>query len=151
MSKKEVLLKRGETRDGMPCLVPVDEDGIRATQRLRGDEYVWANVRRSRNPMFHKKYMAMLRFAHHHLSESISKRFPSFELFRTQIKIELGHFEMVQRKDGEVEIRALSTSYDSMDQYQFEEFYMDTLNLILDKYLPGNDIDTVRREIAEFG
>jgi len=148
--KKEVLFKRGQTREGLPCLVPVDESGLRATGRLREDEYVWGIIRRSRNPLFHKKYMAMMRFAYHHLNESDTKRFRSFDMFRTQIKIELGHIELIQRKDGEVEIRPLSTSYDAMDQYEFEEFYGSTLGLILNKYLVGISQEDAVREIAAF-
>lgn len=62
-------------------------------------------------------------------SEAIQKQCGNFEAFRKLVLIELGYFDAVKKRDGEVVKIARSVAFHKMGESEFNKLVSDTLDL----------------------
>ena len=67
-----------------------------------------------------------------------------------RFKRDLGYCSYTVNDMGEREIEYRSISFAAMDQYRFEAFYNDCINLVLHKYIEGLDRQDLITEIENF-
>ncbi len=145
---KVALEKRG-TR-----LYPADAI---AEEMLHGipDGPVMADITRPRNPAFHRKAFAMLRYAFDNWEPSVGEYKgqaveKSFERFRDDITILAGYGRPVVNIRGDVRIEAKSLSYASMDGTEFEAWYNAVINVLLRTVFTGRSEEQLEKEINQF-
>ena len=125
---------------------------------IKNGEIVSAEIKRPRNYKFHKKYFALLNYAYsvwepvsiEHKGKVAEK---SFDRFREDIVILAGYYETVVNIKGDVKAQAKSISFGKMEEYEFEQLYSKTIDVILKHVLDGytrEDIDRVIEEIIGF-
>lgn len=67
-----------------------------------------------------------------------------------QFKRDLGYFTAFKNERGETEIEYLSISFSAMEQHDFEDFFSQCVDLVLNKYIRGIDRIELIEEIERF-
>lgn len=129
------------TPDG---LVPLYNSDLDMKRRLRVGSTVRCKVSIPRNYRHHKKFFALVRLTFDNLPEHLAKYWHihnEHDMLR-RFKRDLGYFTSFINEYGEREIEYQSISFASMDQFEFDRFYNQCIDLVLHTYIPGiNRID----------
>jgi hypothetical protein len=72
---------------------------------------------------------------------------PCFDEFRKDITILAGHYEATYKWDGSVRLTAKSLRWDKMTEEEFSKLYSATIDVILQKVLPGVDESQLQRAV----
>lgn len=139
-------------------LVPIDQQAIDFLAKLKLGAGVTVEIKRHRNPAFHRKYFALLNLAYEawepvaatYKGEAVGK---NFDQFRNDVTVLAGHFEMAVNLRGETRLTAKSISFGSMGQDEFESLYSATVNVILSRILTTytpEDLDRVIDQVLGF-
>ena len=142
-------------------IVPNDKDSADFIDKLKYNQVIVADFKKSRNYNFHKKYFALIKFAYEHWTPAQfeESRFQgvipekSFERFRKDVIILSGRYDAVYRVDGSVRIEAKSISFAMMNEESFAELYDSTINVILSKILTNytkQELEDVVGELMSF-
>jgi len=100
--------------------------------------------KKKRNPMFHRKYFALLNLAFQNQSD-----YRTLENMRHDIIVTAGFYdEIVNLITGEVYKKANSISFDSMDNITFNEVYEKTKDVIT-SWL-GISNDAISEEVEQY-
>lgn len=110
-----------------------------------------------RNPMYHRKFFALLRTGFDAwVPPMVGGDTPqkNFEQFREDITILAGYSEAAFDIDGNLRLRAQSISFGSMEQPQFEALYSAVVNVLLERvlttYADREELDLVVEKIMGF-
>ena len=149
-----MILHLRKTIEGF--LVPADEESQEALAKVKPGKVIHGKFHQMRNPDFHRKFFALLRFLYDHWQpgELQSSKFKgirpqkSFDRFRKDIVILAGFYESSWRLDGSVRIEAKDISFGRMPEEEFEELYQRVIDVGLQRILPRNyDNAKVRKVI----
>lgn len=140
------------------ALVPIDQQAIDFLAKLKLGAGVTVEIKRHRNPAFHRKFFALLNLAFDawEPTEATYKGQPvgkNFDQFRNDIVVLAGHYEMAVNLKGETRLTAKSISFASMSQDDFEDLYSATVNVVLAKILTNytrDDLDNVVNQVLGF-
>lgn len=75
------------------CLIPVAEKAKEKFSKLKNDVTYLCDIKKERNPLFHKKYMKLIRFTFDNIPEKYSKTIKTFEQLRSAIEWDVGNVE----------------------------------------------------------
>jgi len=94
----------------------------------------------TRNPLFHRKFFAMLNIAFENwdnpeIDTEYGKARTSLDTFRAYCIVKSGHWEAEVTPDGNFRPKPKSIKFGSMSQDEFERLYSDVLDVILAKFL----------------
>ena len=109
-------------------------------------------VKRVRNPAFHRKVFAFFKFCFEHWVEHNSFRdeLAQFESFRKQLTILAGYYyEVVDIASGTLRVEAKSLSFGNMDQTEFEQCYSALVDAALEHVFRNYD-DAVKDRLMSF-
>lgn len=123
-------------------LLPADDATREWFGKLRIGSSVVAKVSSPRNPLFHRKFFALLNYAFEHWADEQSKYAlgleykgervqPDFERFRKDITILAGKHHAVVNIKGEVRVEADSISFGSMAEDEFQKLYSQVIEVLL--------------------
>lgn len=108
-----------------------DED-FDKLRRIKEGAVVKVSLTKPRNPLFHRKFFAMLHAAYDLLTEQQRENVRSEDGFRQMLLITAGFTEKVYNLQGEVfSEKAKSISFGKMDEYEFNKVYSRVLDTIL--------------------
>lgn len=144
-------------RTASGAFYPMGDDESEKAKKIKAGCVVAMSIKRVRNPLFLRKWFALVKFAYSIWSERAPKQEykgvevrPEFERFRKDIIIMCGHYRPTFAINGEVRLEAESISFASMDEERFETLYSATINVILGKILDGTGItETALRDHVE--
>lgn len=140
------------------ALIPVDAQAADYIAKLKLGAGVTVEIKRHRNPAFHRKYFALLNIAFDawepaeatYKGQVVGK---NFDQFRNDIVVLAGHYEMAVNLKGETRLTAKSISFASMGQEEFEQLYDATVNVVLTRILTNytrDDLDQVVEQVLRF-
>ena len=133
-------------------LAPDDVGSQELLSKCKIDQPVLCEIKRVRNPLFHRKYFSLMNFAFDHLEFDDEKIL--FEDFRSQVTMLAGYKrEVTSFLTGEVRWEPLSISFGSMTQDDFEKLYEATIDVLIRyvlKSYTSEDIHRVITGIEEF-
>jgi hypothetical protein len=125
-------------------LIPDSEKDEEIMQRFKNGGILKADIKKPRNPQFHKKGMALIQLMFDNQDE-----LDVFKHFLIKVKLEVGHcLETVIA--GRLVLTPLSISFEDMDDLEFGEFYSATLDLAFKKYCIGSTKDQIENEAQKF-
>jgi len=101
-------------------LFPIGDDAETAIKRLKEGEELVLDIKRSRNPKFHRYAMAMFSRLH-----EMSDEEAGFSPWRRWLLIQAGYCSTTGFSDGSVHVDADSMSWDTMYEDQFQECWKD--------------------------
>lgn len=102
-------------------------------------------VKEPRNYEFHKKFFALVNLCFENLPEKFDSTYPTQKSLLNELKFQVGHCEEHRTLGGKITYIPKSINFASMDQWEFEKFYNNVLNVILKYFMVG----VGRRDIAE--
>lgn len=132
-------------------LYPVSEQDKEYVDKLKLGDIIHFDVKKLRNPDFHRKYFALLNFLYDHFEPVTGEK--NFSQFREDATILAGYYEQHVRLNGDTRTVAKSISFGAMSAEDFEKLYSNTINVGL-KYIVKNyareDLDNVLNNLMEF-
>jgi len=132
-------------RGGGLALVPVDDAGQALVASLLSKrDGVMVTVRSARNPKHHRLFFALLKLVQDSAPVEITT-----EALLLCIKHGVGHVEEWTDLDGVVHERALSISFESMSQADFNQFFDAAIRFVCEQLLDGADNQGLKNEIME--
>ena len=111
--------------------------------KLKTGEVLRFTIKRPRNYQFHKKYFALIK-----LGFDNQDQFKNIDRFREAVTIESGYREVKGNIDGSTRVEAKSISFASMDQYEFNDLYKATLNVIIS--VIGCTTEEIEQNLIDF-
>lgn len=133
-------------------LVPLYNTDLELKKHLKIGNVVKCKVSNPRNYEHHKKFFALVRLTFDNLPLPLVEKWHIHneqDMLR-RFKRDLGYFTNTLNEYGEHEIEYLSISFAAMEQHEFENFYNQCIDLVLNKYIKGIDKDDLITEIEEF-
>lgn len=126
-------------------------------KKVKPGEIYSCEIKRKRNPKFHRKFFAMMKVGYDAWEPCVTyEGVPlnkDFESFRKDVQIMAGYHLIQPTLGGEYKIVAMSISFDSMEQDEFEELYSMCAQVLLDNVLKNytrNDLDRVVNQLLAF-
>ena len=123
------------------------------TVRFKTGELYTVEVKHTRNYQFHKKVFSFFNFCFIHwstdhiTSNDIVKQ---FQIFREHLTVLAGFYEEFYNIKGEIRIEAMSISYGSMEQADFETLYKDLNNAAMKHIFHSTDENTYNQLLSFF-
>ena len=124
-------------------LKAADDAAIEALRRVAQGEVVRVELRKVRNPQFHRKFFALLQ-----LVRDSTDAWPTTESLLAGLKLEMGHADQYQARDGQTIMVPRSISFGSMDEIEFAEFYERAL-VKLAEMAGGIESDALRDAVLD--
>ncbi len=107
-------------KNTMHGLVPLYNSDYEAKKQCKlkiGEDYE-VEIKKKRNYEFHKKFMALINLCHEN-----QECFNEFDDTREYITIKAGYFRKVKMPNGNIQVKAKSISFASMDDIEFDDLY----------------------------
>ncbi|WP_343297766.1 DUF1367 family protein [Pasteurella multocida] len=116
--------------------VPCDEMYLPDLQSFKNGEIYEVEIKRPRNPAFHRKVFLFFKFCFEHWSADKTdwKYFDErkqFDTFRKNLTVLAGFRDVTYTIYGRMRVEAQSLSYGNMDQSEFEQCYKALINAAL--------------------
>lgn len=128
---KATLARSGD----MTFKAATDEDYQRL-KNIRPGDLIEVSYRRMRNPMFHRKYFAMLNYTVDNMPEKWMERYGDTDKLRKEIMIQTGRYTAHTNLQGNIWIEPQSIAFDKMEEHDFEKLYTESVQVILNHFMP---------------
>lgn len=122
-------------------LYPADEQEYEKVKTMKPGVLIRAEVKQVRNPMFHRKFFALLRVGFDAFEVPPGTEYKGFEVqkdfeqFREDVTIAAGFFTVTYRINGDTRVKAKSIRFGRMSPEQFERLYSQVADVLLQKVL----------------
>lgn len=142
-------------KHGSGVLVAVDDINQDKLDKFKIGEQYPVEIKRSRNPGFHRKTFSFFKFCFDHWSAEkhgqaqFIDESGQFDIFRKNLTVLAGFYNEFYTIKGSVRIEAKSLSYANMNQDEFEQHYSALINAAIKHIFPGCD-KTVEQKLTEF-
>jgi hypothetical protein len=124
-------------------MLPEDEQAQTELRRVPFNKPVYIEIKAARNPKQHKLlFGGLLRILVDH------DVFPSIDAGLIALKFATGHVDSaIIDKNGDTRLIPRSINYANMKQSEFAEWFDAAIKVVVTRWLPGVDSDTLRNEI----
>jgi hypothetical protein len=112
------------TIEGLKPKFPSDKD---EKKKLKIGEDYWADIRKARNYLFLKKFMALIKIG---MLNSKSVEMP-FDVYRRYALIKSGYYHVYSTPKGSY-VEADSIAFENMEEEKFQEVYSRALDFIIE-------------------
>lgn len=125
-------------------LRPLDQAGENALSRFKQGDIVAVEMKKPRNPKFHRLYWSLITIVHQNMD---GDRYPTPEDLHAAIKIAAGIRTQIQLPDGTIGFIPGSTAFHKMDESAFSEFFDKVCDLIAKHFIPGISNADLKAEV----
>ena len=140
-------------------LVPLNDEEAQLLSRVKTGAVVECDIVQKRNPLFHRKFMALAKLgfdiwteinpitvAHHG-----QRVLPNFDRFRKDITILAGFYEPTYNIKGELRLEPRSISFATMEEEEFEQLYSAVIDVLINNVLANSRLDakTLRHHVDQ--
>lgn len=135
---------------------PADEMYLPDLQSFKNGEIYEIELKRTRNPAFHRKVFSFFKFCFNHwAADKTEWRYfderTQFDTFRKNLTVLAGYKVASYTIDGRMRVEAQSLSYGNMEQDEFERCYSALINAAMQNIFKGcNDERILDRLYAFF-
>ncbi len=131
---------------------PASDLELEKTTKFKTGEMYTVEIKRTRNPAFHRKMFAFLNFCYSHWSGDHTFLEPTaqFDEFRRQLTILAGYYDAVFDLKGNPMPKAKSLSYAQMSPETFEQCYNAMINAAMQNIFNPNDTKYYNQLMAFF-
>lgn len=131
-------------------LVPVYTSDFEIVKSIPLGELILAELKVERNPRFHRKFFALLKFLQEHLPEEITNRYNTPDEFRYWVQYKCGITQEFEDEDGVIHILPKSLSQGAMDEIEFAEVYKTIKMTMVNCYFGGETTPEFEAQLARF-
>ena len=128
------------------------DSDLEAKKRLKDGAIVRCKVSNPRNLEHHKKFFALVRLTFDNLPFCLAEAWniSNEDDMLRRFKRDLGYYTAFRNEYGEREIEYRSISFPAMEQREFEQFYNQCVDLVLNKYIKGLNREDLINEVENF-
>lgn len=152
-------------KDTLGILRPATEEDQQKIRSMKAGEEYKATVVLPRNRDHHRKFFSLMNLVFSNLPEHLTceraivnnegekEMVPGIQIMDDlifEIKLQMHHFDRYVTLDGTVEFRPKSISFTKMDQDEFNKFYSRTIDIVLQKFLPGTNREALEDEVLRY-
>ena len=131
--------------------VPETDDDFEVKRKLKIGKTYEAVFKEVRNPLFNRKFHAMVRVAWEYLPEAYQDKFGNIDNFRYMTEIKAGFCDVVyDPTSGRVIYRPKSTAFDKMTEADFSDFYERAQDVIFNYFIPEVNRDDFEKQLRFF-
>ena len=121
-------------------LIPSDKQGVDVIENLGHGVDVAVDITKMRNAKFHRKFFCLLNLGFEYFEPPKQEwkgmeAVKNFDVFREQVTILAGYFDVTYNLDGSIKVKAKSISFARMDDIEFEKLYKDVFNVLWKKVM----------------
>jgi hypothetical protein len=102
---------------GLQPVFNSDYEKLKESKLKMGEVYE-VEIKKKRNYEFHKKFFALINLCHE--NQDI---FDYYDDTREYLTIKAGYYRKIMMPNGNIQVRAKSISFATMDEIEFEELY----------------------------
>jgi hypothetical protein len=106
-----------KTPYGLQPVFNSDHEKLKESKLKIGEVYE-VEIKKKRNYLFHKKFMALINLCHDN-----QEQFEFFDDTREYLTIKAGYYRKVEMPNGNIQVRAKSISFANMDEIEFDDLY----------------------------
>jgi hypothetical protein len=106
-----------KTAYGLQPVFNSDYEKLKESKLKMGEVYE-VEIKKKRNYKFHKKFFALINLCHE--NQDI---FDYYDDTREYLTIKAGYYRKIMMPNGNIQVRAKSISFATMDEIEFEELY----------------------------
>lgn len=117
-------------------------DKLETAKFIEGELYE-VEIRKKRNIKFHRKFFALINLCYEN-----QEFYNDIEDLRKELVIDAGFYREVTTHHGEIKKEALSLSFSSMDEIQFEDVYNKVLTEVM--YMLDCDNESINEQLKNF-
>lgn len=132
-------------------LAPLNDEEAEFLKKIKAGNVVECEVVQKRNPLFMRKWFALLKIGFDAFEEGASPVYylgepvkANFERFRKDITVLAGFYEPVFTIKGDLRLEPMSVSFSSMDEEVFEKLYSATIDVLLRRILGAAGYDEAK-------
>lgn len=128
-------------------LKPLSEWDHDSIKRIKDGQIIYVDYKKPRNPLFHNKFMALVRLIYQNQEE-----YKSIESLLNVFKVELGYYDSLYFRGQEIRVPR-SISFAAMDEIAFQDFYDKAVELALHRFFPAvtpAELEEYVNQIAHF-
>lgn len=134
---------------------PADEMYLPDLQSFKNGEIYEIELKRTRNPAFHRKVFAFFKFCFNHWAADKTewKHFDErkqFDTFRKHLTVLAGFYESTYNIKGDLRIEAQSLSYGNMEQAEFESCYKALISAAIKHIFNDSTDENTLNQLYEF-
>ena len=130
-----------------PSLAAYDMAALEVMQKWKIGDVVAATVRRPRSIQHHRKLFAMLNLVWE--GSAIQDTYPSVDCLLDALKHAMGHVETFRSIHGDVLMKPKSISFESMPQDEFNRFYDQAVEIIIQRLVPHLNREDLEARVME--
>ena len=131
---------------------PANDIEVDKTTKFKSGELYEVNIKRTRNPSFHRKMFAFLNFCFSYWSSE--KEFldesAQFDVFRKHLTVLAGYYIQLFNIKGDIRIEAKSLSYGSMTPEEFEQCYNAMIGAAIKNIFNGLENPNIEHQLMGF-
>ena len=116
--------------------------------KLQNNDALEIDTWKERDITKHRKYFALMNCTVHHLPEG--SEYADVEILRKTVQICIGNCDIAFDMQGNKQLQAKSIKFKGMDQVEFDELYLKSLNFISEKILSHISYLEFERDILNF-
>jgi hypothetical protein len=136
------------------AFIPASEEDADAMSEIKVGQGIKVKYSYARNIRFHRKFMAMVRFAFSQWNppEREYKGLPvkpALDRFRKDLLIAAGYYKTYVTLDGEVHLEAESMAFANMSESRFEKVYSDVLDVLVNGFLSNMSRDELNQHVVK--
>ena len=133
-------------------LMPADDHTAEKMTKFKTGEQYPVDIKRTRNPQFHRKMFAFFNFCFEHWAggHEFQDETLQREEFRKELTKLAGFYDQVFDLHGNFTIVAKSLSFASMDQEEFERCYNALIQAAMSNIFRSSDEQTLNRLMSFF-
>ena len=107
-------------------LIPANDRESEKFKRFLDRALYTIDIKEPRNPKFHRKVFAFLNYCFEYWQNDndYQTERTSFDVFRDNLTVIAGFKDVYYKLDGSLRVEAKSISYASMEQDDFEQYYL---------------------------
>lgn len=140
----KVTLVKLRDQNGQYALYPYDKEAQKIVRKYSNAELVIVDLKKGRNPHFHRKAFAIL----HMLHDMVDTPY-HFEPFRRMLTIKAGYFTTVGKVSigGETQVAVFpeSLAFENMNENEFQQ----TISAIIDAFIAKFGPEMTQQELEQ--
>jgi len=119
---------------------PSDHDKVK---KIKVNDEVEVTIRKARNPMFHRKFFALI-----NMTFENQEKFTDINALRYWLTMKAGFYDKVETPDEKLMFLPKSISFEKMDEHEFSDLY-DRILDVISNFLNVSKPE-IEREIVNF-
>lgn len=131
-------------------LTPASDLDVEAMQAFKNGEMYEIEIKRTRNPAFHRKAFVFLTFCfEHYFDIGVNGNVEKFNWFRRELTIAAGYYVEIKTKKGTYK-EAKSLAYDKMTPEEFSDWYNAAIQVAMLTIFKGSEDPKIYERLISF-